>query len=87
MTDCCSPQPSMIVVYSVPWCPDCKRAKSFLAQNQIPHTEIDIDQDPQAAEFVKQLNHGLRSVPTILFPDGSKLVEPTSEELEEKLLA
>lgn len=84
MTDCCTDRPSKIVVYSVQWCPDCKRTKAFLAQNQIPHINIDIDENQQAAEFVKQLNSGFRSVPTILFPDGSKMVEPSSEELKAK---
>jgi len=46
---------------------------------------IDIDQNPQAAVFVKQTNHGMRRVPTIIFPDGSILVEPDSESLRAKL--
>ncbi len=46
---------------------------------------IDIDQSPQAAEFVKQVNRGLRRVPTLVFPDGSILVEPDSESLRAKL--
>jgi len=46
---------------------------------------IDIDQNPQATEFVKQVNRGLRRVPTIIFPDGTILVEPDSESLRAKL--
>jgi glutaredoxin len=84
MTDCCTDHPSQIVVYSVQWCPDCKRTKAFLAENQIFHIEVDIDANPQAAEFVKLLNNGLRSVPTILFPDGTRMVEPSSDELSAK---
>ncbi len=87
MTDCCIDRPSQIVVYSVKWCPDCKRAKAFLAQNQISHLNIDVDENPQAAEFVRRLNNGFRSVPTILFPDGSKMVEPSSDELKAKFLS
>ena len=87
MTDCCTDRPTQIVVYSVRWCPDCRRTKAFLAQNQIPHVNIDIDENPQAAEFVKRLNSGFRSVPTILFPDGSKMVEPSSDELRVKFQA
>jgi mycoredoxin len=46
---------------------------------------FDIDQSPQAAAFVKQINRGLRRVPTIMFPDGTILVEPDSKSLRAKL--
>ncbi len=46
---------------------------------------IDIDQSPQAAKFVKQVNRGLRRVPTLVFPDGFILVEPDSKSLRAKL--
>ena len=52
---------------------------------QVPYVWIDIDQNPQAAVFVQQVNRGLRRVPTIIFPDGSILVEPDSESLRAKL--
>ena len=74
-----------IKFYGTTWCGDCRRAKTIFAELQIPYLWIDIDQNPQAAEFVKQINHGMRSVPTIIFPDGSILVEPDSESLRDKL--
>ena len=74
-----------IKFYGTTWCGDCRRAKTIFAELQIPYMWIDIDQNPQAAEFVKQINHGMRSVPTIIFPDGSILVEPDSESLRAKL--
>ena len=74
-----------IKFYGTTWCGDCRRAKTIFAELQIPYLWIDIDQNPQAAEFVKQINHGMRSVPTIIFPDGSILVEPDSESLRIKL--
>ena len=52
---------------------------------QVPYVWIDIDQNPQAANFVKQINRGLRRVPTIMFPDGTILVEPDSKSLRAKL--
>ncbi|MEW5830287.1 MAG: glutaredoxin domain-containing protein [Chloroflexota bacterium] len=76
--------PSRIVVYSVDWCPDCRRARFFFKRKEISVLEINVDQDKQAAEFVKQVNHGNRSVPTIIFPDGTKLVEPSEAELNAK---
>jgi len=76
--------PNQIVMYSVEWCPDCRRAKFFMKRKNIPFLEIDVNADKQAETFVKELNNGFRSVPTIIFPDGSKMVEPSTQELEEK---
>jgi mycoredoxin len=75
---------SEIIFYGVSWCGDCRRARAFLDQHGIPYRYIDIDQDESAAKLVESLNHGNRSVPTILWPDGSILVEPTNEELAKK---
>ncbi|HEV2460767.1 MAG TPA: glutaredoxin domain-containing protein [Ktedonobacterales bacterium] len=74
-----------IVMFSTPWCGDCRRAKRVFAALDVPYTEIDIEHDPRAAQLVMQLNDGNRSVPTILFPDGAVLVEPSTAELEAKL--
>jgi mycoredoxin len=76
-------KPTQITMYATSWCPDCRRAKFFFKRKNIPILEVDVDQDKQAEKFVKELNDGNRSVPTILFPDGSKMVEPSKEELEE----
>lgn len=51
------------------------------------YTDIDIEERPEAAEIVTRVNNGRRSVPTIMFPDGSVLVEPSNAELEAKLTA
>ncbi|RME87816.1 MAG: NrdH-redoxin [Anaerolineae bacterium] len=77
--------PSQIVLYGVSWCPDCRRARRFLNEHHIPYLDVDIDRDPQGEAFVKKVNNGYRSVPTIVFPDGSVLVEPSTEELAAKL--
>lgn len=50
-----------------------------------PFFEIDISGDDQAREFIRQINHGNESVPTIIFPDGTILVEPKNAALVEKL--
>ena len=76
--------PSQIVMYAVEWCPDCRRAKFFMKRKKIPYLEIDVNADKKAEAFVKELNNGNRSVPTIIFPDGSMMVEPSTDELEEK---
>ena len=76
--------PNQIVMYAVDWCPDCRRAKFFFKRNDIDILEVDVNADKQAETFVKELNNGNRSVPTIILPDGSMLVEPSTQELEEK---
>ncbi len=54
-----------IVMYTTPWCRDCKAAKKFLGERGIAFEEIDIEQDPEAAGIVMKLNDGMRKVPTI----------------------
>jgi len=82
--DLYSTKPSQIVMYSVEWCPDCRRAKFFFKRKGIQVMEVDVNTDQKAEDFVKQLNHGFRSVPTIIFPDGSMMVEPSGAELDER---
>ena len=77
--------PSKIILYGVSWCGDCRRARRVFSQVGTPYEDIDIDADTQAEAFVKDVNRGSRSVPTIIFPDGSVMVEPGSDELTAKL--
>jgi mycoredoxin len=76
-----------ITVYGTTWCGDCKRAIRVLNQHQWPYQYIDIEQDDTARQYVEEVNQGSRSVPTIIFPDGSVMVEPSSATLAEKLAA
>ncbi|WKZ51425.1 MAG: glutaredoxin domain-containing protein [Anaerolineales bacterium] len=74
-----------IIVYSAEWCSDCKRSRAFLKRHGIVYENVNVDENPEAAETVKRINGGNRSIPTIVFPDGSILVEPSDRELAEKL--
>ncbi|MCH8994732.1 MAG: FAD-dependent oxidoreductase [Chloroflexi bacterium] len=74
-----------VVVYGAPWCPDCRRSKQFLGEMRVPYEWIDIDQDPAGAEAVREKNNGKQIIPTIVFEDGSFLVEPGNDELAAKL--
>lgn len=76
---------NQIIVYSTIWCPDCKRAKKFLAEHRVPYENIDIEQDEKAMAIVQKVNNGMRIIPTIVFPDGSTLSEPSNAQLAEKL--
>ena len=77
--------PDGILFYGTRWCPDCIRARAFFDRNSISYQWIDIDKDEKGRKFVEEVNKGHRSVPTIVFPDGSILVEPSNRELEEKM--
>jgi len=72
-------------VIGASWCPDCKRAKTFLGQHRIEFEWVDMESDPTAQEEVERINGGKRIIPTIIFPDGSILTEPSNDELAEKL--
>ena len=74
-----------ITVYGAYWCPDCRRSKMFLGEHQIPYAWVDIEEDPEAERFVIEKNDGKRIIPTIVFKDGSFLVEPSNAELAKKL--
>lgn len=64
-------------MYTTPWCGYCVRLKRQLAQEGIEFEEIDIEQDPAAADKVMSVNGGNRTVPTVVFADGSALTNPT----------
>lgn len=74
-----------ITVYATNWCGDCRRVKNFFNRRDIPYRWIDIDKDKSGEQYVKEVNNGLRSVPTIVFLDGSILVEPSTKTLADKL--
>lgn len=78
-------RPSIITMYSTDWCPDCRRAKNFFVAHQVQYAEVDIEEIPDGIPFVKNLNNGMRVVPTIIFPDGEILAEPSNAQLTEKL--
>ena len=84
MNDLYTTAPSQIVMYTTEYCSDCLRVKKFFDANNIPYLRVGLEGNPEASEFVIRLNRGYRSVPTIIFPDGSVLVEPNWEDLRAK---
>lgn len=74
-----------ITVYGTTWCPDCHRSKQFLSEQRLRYAWVDIEQHPEAQAYVERLNDGKRIVPTIVFEDGSFLVEPSNADLARKL--
>jgi mycoredoxin len=79
------PDSNIITIYATEWCGDCRRARKIFEKFGVPFRWVDIDDDEKAEQFVKRTNKGMLSVPTIVFPDGDILVEPSNEQLERKL--
>src|SRR5438552_2847858 len=74
-----------ITVYGASWCSDCRRAKRFLGDQRISFAWHDVEQEPEYLAVVHEKNDGNNTIPTIVFPDGSHLSEPSNEELADKL--
>lgn len=74
-----------ILFYGNAWCGDCRRSKALLEKHDVDYTYVDLEEHPALVEEVIRRNGGLRSIPTIVFPDGSHLTEPTDRELADKL--
>ena len=74
-----------LTVYTTSWCGFCHRLKTVLKSDGISYDEIDIEQDPTAAEFVGSVNGGNRTVPTVKFADGSTLTNPNGAQVKAKL--
>jgi mycoredoxin len=74
-----------LTVYTTSWCGFCHRLKTVLRSDGISYNEVDIEQDPAAAEFVGSVNGGNRTVPTVKFADGSTLTNPSAAQVKAKL--
>ena len=72
-------------MYSTVWCGYCQRLKVAMKASGIPFIEVDIEHDPAAAAFVMGVNGGNQTVPTVTFPDGSALTNPTIADVKAKL--
>ena len=76
-----------LIMYTTPWCGFCRNLKKQLARDGIEMAEVDIEQDPAAAEFVMSVNGGNQTVPTVVLPDGTTLVNPSATQVRERLAA
>ena len=76
-----------LTIYSTPWCGYCHRLKGQLDREGISYLEVDIEQEPEAAFVVEQVNGGNQTVPTLVFPDGSALTNPSVAQVKAKLAA
>ena len=74
-----------VTMYTTTWCGYCVRLKKLMQREGITYAEVDIEQDPKAADVVMQANGGNRTVPTLVFPDGSALTNPSIDEVRAQL--
>ena len=77
--------PNQVTMYSTPWCGYCLRLKTQMQREGIGYVEVDIEQDPEAATFVMNVNGGDQTVPTVVFPDGSAVTNPSLNEVKRRL--
>ncbi len=75
----------LLTMYTTTWCGYCRRLKSQLDREGVVYTEVDIERDPDSAELVMSVNGGNQTVPTLVFPDGSALANPSINEVRAKL--
>ena len=76
-----------LTMYTTTWCAFCKRLKSQLARDGIEMTEVNIEEDPAAADYVMSVNGGNQTVPTVVFPDGTALTNPSAAQVKAQLAA
>ncbi len=78
---------AQITMYGAAWCGDCRRSKAYLDSHNVEYNYIDVEADESASNKVIEINGGQRSIPVILFPDGTHMTEPSDKDLEAKLEA
>ena len=76
-----------LTVYTTTWCGPCRRLRAQLDRDGIAYDVVDIERDPAAAAFVESVNGGNQTVPTVVFPDGGALTNPTLAEVKNRLAA
>lgn len=77
----------MLTMYSTTWCGYCYRLRTQLDREGIDYTVVDIERDPEAADYVMSVNGGNQTVPTVRFDDGTALTNPSIVQVKERLAA
>lgn len=82
-----APVAGTVTMYSTTWCGYCRRLRGQLDREGITYSVVDIEQVPEAADYVMSVNDGNQTVPTIVFPDGSAATNPSLAEVKARLAA
>ena len=78
-------KPDRITMYGADWCGDCIRAKAFFDDRDTEFDYVDLVEHPEETDEILERNGGVQKIPLIVFPDESFLIEPTNDQLEEKM--
>lgn len=78
---------TQLTMYTTQWCGYCRRLKGQLEREGIAFTEVDIERVPAAADYVTSVNGGNQTIPTLQFPDGTALTNPSLAQVKEQLAA
>lgn len=81
------PEDGTVLMYSTTWCGYCRRLRTQLDSEGISYTVVDIEQHPEAAAYVEQVNGGNQTVPTVVYPDGSAATNPSLLQVKQALAA
>lgn len=81
------PEPGTITMFTTNWCGYCVRLKGQLDREGLGYTEINLETNPEHTSFVERVNGGNRTVPTVVFPDGTAATNPTLAEVRSRLTA
>jgi mycoredoxin len=76
---------SAVTMYTTTWCGYCVRLKKLLQREGIDYAEVDIEVDTAAADVVMAANGGNRTVPTLVFADGTALTNPSIDQVKAAL--
>ncbi|TFV52333.1 mycoredoxin [Blastococcus sp. TF02A_35] len=74
-----------VTMYTTSWCGYCVRLKKMMQREGIDYAEVNIEEDAAAADLVMQANGGNRTVPTLVFRDGSALTNPSIDQVKAQL--
>ncbi|HZI97999.1 MAG TPA: mycoredoxin [Actinomycetales bacterium] len=80
-----TPDQGSVTMFSTTWCGYCRVLKKAMDREGIAYTEVNIEHQPEAADFVMGVNGGNQTVPTVLFPDGSAATNPSLAEVRTRL--
>lgn len=76
-----------LTIYTTSWCGPCRRLKDQLTRSGIGYEEVDIEATPEAEAFIRGVNGGNATVPTLVLPDGSTLTNPRIRDVLDRLEA
>jgi mycoredoxin len=76
---------SVLTIYTTTWCGYCHRLRRQLDAAGLPYVAVDIETDPTAEQLVREANNGNATVPTVVFPDGTVMTNPSLRQVAEKV--